>query len=93
MLRLAADRPAVEKYLCRLGRDGTLHRQPAQPWMCQPYLAGEYIYGVDSYGQFRCLEEGHGRPRLGEPQSHLPGPVWGSALHGPLSGRPDLHFQ
>jgi outer membrane protein assembly factor BamB len=83
MLRLAADRPAVEKIWRRLGRDER-YTDSLHSLMCQPYLAGEYIYGVDSYGQFRCLETAMG-DRVWENLKVTSQARWGSA-HMVLQG-------
>jgi outer membrane protein assembly factor BamB len=77
MLRLAADRPAVERLWRRVGRDER-YTDSLHSLMCQPYIAGAYLYGVDSYGQFRCLEAGMGN-RVWEDLKVTSQARWGSA--------------
>jgi hypothetical protein len=54
LLRLSQDEPAVTKVWQRVGesekRTDALHSIIATP-----HLEGDYIYGVDSYGELRCL--------------------------------------
>ena len=55
LLKLRQDKPAIEKVWQRVGKseqetDG-LHST-----MATPYLSGDHIYGVGSYGELRCLD-------------------------------------
>lgn len=55
MLRLDEQKPAVEKIWRRVGRDER-HTDGLQSIMATPYIKDNYVYGVDSYGELRCLE-------------------------------------
>jgi outer membrane protein assembly factor BamB len=74
MLRMKPDPPSVEKMWRRQGvseRDtDALHSMIATP-----LLQGNHIYGVDSYGQFRCLEAATG-DRVWEDLTLVPGDRW-----------------
>jgi outer membrane protein assembly factor BamB len=56
MLRLSADKPAA-KVLWRSKGRGERPNQTDKlhAIMCTPFLKGEHIYGVCSYGELRCL--------------------------------------
>jgi outer membrane protein assembly factor BamB len=74
MLKLNEDRPAAELLWRRLGPDeqhtDSLHAMIGTPW-----LIGGYIYGVDSYGQLRCLEADTGN-RVWESLKAVPKTRW-----------------
>jgi outer membrane protein assembly factor BamB len=77
MLELPADRLAVEKAWHRVGAseqetDG-LHSV-----ISTPLIFGDYIYGIDSYGEFRCLKAATGE-RLWEDTNIMPRARWGTA--------------
>jgi outer membrane protein assembly factor BamB len=55
MLRLNEKKPAVDKIWRRVGRDEK-HTDSLQSLIGTPYLKDNYVYGVDSYGELRCLE-------------------------------------
>jgi hypothetical protein len=55
MLRLAKDSLAVEPVWARSGRD-EMHTDALHSIISTPYFEGDHIYGVDSYGEFRCLD-------------------------------------
>ncbi|HET6879771.1 MAG TPA: PQQ-binding-like beta-propeller repeat protein [Pirellulales bacterium] len=55
MLRLNQKKPDVEKIWRRVGPDER-HTDSLQSIMATPYLKDNYVYGVDSYGELRCLE-------------------------------------
>ncbi|MGH7136020.1 MAG: PQQ-binding-like beta-propeller repeat protein [Pirellulales bacterium] len=55
MLRLDQKKPAVEKIWRRVGKDER-HTDSLQSIMATPYMKDNFIYGVDSYGELRCLE-------------------------------------
>lgn len=55
MLRLLADRPAVEKIWWRYTSD-EFNTDSLQPLMSTPLLTDEHIYGVSLYGILRCLQ-------------------------------------
>ncbi len=55
MLGLSTDALTVEPVWRRSGRDEQ-HTDALHSIISTPYLEGDYVYGVDSYGQFRCLD-------------------------------------
>ena len=55
MLRLNEKKPAVEKIWRRVGLDEQ-HTDSLQSLIGTPYMKDNYVYGVDSYGELRCLE-------------------------------------
>jgi outer membrane protein assembly factor BamB len=74
LLRLEKDGSGIEKLWHRRGinekkTDG-LHAM-----IGTPYIEGDYIYGVDSYGQLRCLRTGNGE-RVWENLSVVPRARW-----------------
>ena len=84
MLKLDQDEPRVEKIWRRRGAseretDG-LHAM-----ISTPYLQGDYIYGVDSYGQLRCLDARSG-DRVWEDLTAVPGNRWAN-IHMVRNGR------
>jgi outer membrane protein assembly factor BamB len=78
MLRLAQDALRVEKVWRRQGRSerdtDALHAM-----IGTPYLAGDYVYGVDSYGELRCLDAATG-DRIWEDLTAVPTARW-STIH------------
>ena len=54
LLKLRADRLAVEKVWHRVGPN-ELQTDGLHTNIAEPLIAGDHIYGVDSYGQLRCL--------------------------------------
>ncbi|MCX6880218.1 MAG: PQQ-binding-like beta-propeller repeat protein [Verrucomicrobia bacterium] len=74
MLRMKQDPFSVEKIWRRLGTSekdtDALHST-----ISTPLLEGNHIYGVDSYGQFRCLEAATG-DRVWEDLTLVPGDRW-----------------
>ncbi|MHB8993779.1 MAG: PQQ-binding-like beta-propeller repeat protein [Armatimonadota bacterium] len=55
LLKLAADKPAAE--LLWLGKgENEVNTVGLHALMTTPLLAGDYLYGVCSYGQLRCLD-------------------------------------
>ena len=77
MLRLPGDRLEVEKLWRRHGpseqQTDALHSA-----ISTPVLQGGYIYGVDSYGELRCLEAASG-DRVWENLEIVPRARWGTA--------------
>jgi outer membrane protein assembly factor BamB len=78
MLRLSQHEPRVEQLWRRCGPNeretDSLHAM-----ISTPILEGDYIYGVDSYGQLRCLDARTG-DRLWEDSTAVPGARW-STIH------------
>ncbi|HEX7379095.1 MAG TPA: PQQ-binding-like beta-propeller repeat protein [Pirellulales bacterium] len=70
MLRLNEERPAVEKIWRRVGKDER-HTDSLQSIMVTPYMKDNYIYGVDSYGELRCLK-GDSGDRVWESLAPIP---------------------
>lgn len=54
MVKLATDRPAAE-LLWKRGGANEIATEALHALMCTPTMRDGYIYGVDSQGQFRCL--------------------------------------
>jgi outer membrane protein assembly factor BamB len=75
-LRLNQQQLAVERIWRRRGRSerdtDSLHCMISTPW-----LDGDFIYGVDSYGEFRCLDADTG-DRLWEDLSVTNNDRWGN---------------
>ncbi|HEX7375853.1 MAG TPA: PQQ-binding-like beta-propeller repeat protein [Pirellulales bacterium] len=55
MLRLHEDKPAVEQIWRRFGADEQ-HTDSLHSLIATPYLKDNFVYGVDSYGELRCLD-------------------------------------
>ena len=74
LLRLHQDELAVEQLWRRRGsserQTDSLHAM-----ISTPYLQGDHIYGVDSYGQLRCLDAQTG-DRVWEDQTAVPANRW-----------------
>ena len=79
MLRLTGDdKPAVEQIWRKRG----LNEKQTAALHCMistPVLDGDYVYGVDSYGQLRCLDAETGE-RIWESQQAVPRERW-SNIH------------
>lgn len=78
MLRLATDRLAVDPIWRRLGPD-ELKTDALHSIISTPYLEGDYVYGVDSYGELRCLDANTG-DRIWESLAATPKARW-STIH------------
>ena len=78
MLKLAPNRLAVEKMWLRRGiserETDALHSM-----ISTPILSGDELYGVDSYGELRCLDAPTG-DRIWEDQTATPRSRW-STIH------------
>jgi len=74
MLRLKKDELGVEKIWRRLGPDEK-QTDSLHSIISTPLLLGEYVYGVDSYGELRCLEAETG-DRVWEDLSAVPKARW-----------------
>lgn len=76
MLRLDPQELRVEKIWRRLGpneqQTDSLHSI-----ISTPYLEGDYVYGVDSYGELRCLDARSG-DRVWEDLTAVPKIRWGT---------------
>jgi outer membrane protein assembly factor BamB len=84
MLRLRQDEPRVEELWRRRGRSeretDSLHAM-----ISTPYFEGDYVYGVDSYGELRCLDARTG-DRVWEDLTAVPKARW-ATIHMVRNGR------
>jgi outer membrane protein assembly factor BamB len=78
MLSLGSDEPTAELLWSRSGRDEQ-HTDALHSIISTPYLEGDYVYGVDSYGEFRCLDAKTG-DRVWESLEPTPKSRW-STVH------------
>jgi outer membrane protein assembly factor BamB len=78
MLRLKQDQPAVEKVWQRIGASEN-DTDALHSIISTPVFKDGHIYGVDSYGEFRCLRASDGE-RLWEDLSAVPKDRW-STIH------------
>jgi outer membrane protein assembly factor BamB len=69
---------AVSEVWSRRGRDEQ-HTDGLHSIISTPYLEGDYVYGVDSYGEFRCLDAKSG-DRVWESLKPTPKSRW-STIH------------
>jgi outer membrane protein assembly factor BamB len=74
MLRLKQDETSVEQIWRRLGPDEQ-HTEALHSIISTPYLSGDYVYGVDSYGELRCLDAKTGE-RIWEDRTAVPRERW-----------------
>jgi len=87
MLRLRNDRPDVEKLWQIKGRDEK-NTDALHSIISTPVFDNGYIYGVDSYGELRCLDANDGR-RVWEDKTAVPTARW-STIHFVKNG--DRYF-
>ena len=78
LLKLPPNEVAVELGWHRVGKDEQ-HTDALQTTMATPIRDGDYIYGVDSYGELRCLDAENG-DRVWEDLSAVPKARW-SNIH------------
>ncbi len=74
MLKLGQDEPRVEKLWKRQGANEQ-HTDALHAMISTPYLEGDYVYGVDSYGELRCLDARNGK-RIWEDLTAVPKARW-----------------
>lgn len=74
MLRLHKDRPGVEELWKRAGEDEK-NTDALHSIISTPLFRGDFIYGVDSYGELRCLEAATGQ-RVWEDRTAVPRARW-----------------
>lgn len=84
MLRVHPDKLAVEPIWRRQGADER-NTDALHSIMATPYLEGDYVYGVDSYGELRCLDAKTG-DRLWENLEATPKNRW-SNIHMVRNGQ------
>jgi outer membrane protein assembly factor BamB len=92
MLKLTTNstgQPAVERMWRKLGPDEQ-HTQSLHCVIGTPILDGDYLYGVDSYGQLRCLDANTGE-RIWEDLTAVPKARW-STIHMVRHGERVLMF-
>lgn len=77
MLRLQSDEPAIDKLWSRTGPDEK-HTEALHANFAEPFVRNGFIYGVDSYGEVRCLDAGTGR-RIWESLDVVPRQRWSTA--------------
>ncbi|MEX2186022.1 MAG: PQQ-binding-like beta-propeller repeat protein [Pirellulales bacterium] len=78
MLKLRQDKPAVEQVWRRLGPDEKT-TDALHSIISTPYLSSDHVYGVDSYGELRCLDAATG-DRIWEDRTVTPRERW-SNIH------------
>ena len=90
MLRLRQDEPQVEQLWRRRGKSerdtDALHAM-----ISTPYMEGDYVYGVDSYGELRCLDARTG-DRVWEDLTATPKARWAN-IHMVRNGARDVDVQ
>jgi outer membrane protein assembly factor BamB len=74
MLKLKQDEPGVEKLWRRQG-PSERHTDALHAMISTPVMEGNYVYGVDSYGELRCLDARNGN-RLWEDVTAVPKARW-----------------
>ena len=80
MLKLGQNEMQVEKLWKRQG-ESERHTDALHAMISTPYLEGDYVYGVDSYGELRCLDARTGN-RIWEDLTAVPKAL-GHHPHGP----------
>jgi outer membrane protein assembly factor BamB len=78
MLRLQQTEPAVERIWRAVGIDEQ-HTKSLHCMIGTPILEGDYVYGVDSHGELRCLDAETGE-RIWEDLTAVPKARW-STIH------------
>jgi outer membrane protein assembly factor BamB len=84
LLRLRQDVPAVEKIWERRG-PSEMKTDALHAMISTPILEGDFIYGVDSYGELRCLDAKTG-DRVWEDLTAVPKARW-ATIHMVRNGR------
>jgi len=84
MLRLVPDALRVEKVWRRSG-PSEIQTDALHAMISTPILQGDYVYGVDSYGQLRCLDARNG-DRIWEDLTAVPKARW-ATIHMVRNGR------
>jgi outer membrane protein assembly factor BamB len=76
MLKLHQDRLSVEQIWRRRGASER-ETDALHAMISTPYFEGDYVYGVDSYGELRCLDARTG-DRIWEDLTAVPKARWGT---------------
>ena len=84
MLKLCQDEPRVEKLWRRQG-SSERHTDALHAMISTPCMEGNYVYGVDSYGELRCLDARNG-DRIWEDLTAVPKARW-ATIHIVRNGR------
>jgi outer membrane protein assembly factor BamB len=84
MLRLARDDLRVEEVWRRFGQS-EMQTDALHAMISTPLMEGDYVYGVDSYGELRCLDAKTGN-RIWEDLTATPKARW-STIHTVRNGR------
>jgi len=84
MLRLFQDEPRVEEIWRRRGFSERM-TDSLHAMISTPYLEGDYVYGVDSYGELRCLDANTG-DRIWEDLTAVPKARW-ATIHMVRNGK------
>ena len=74
MLKLRQDELAVDE-VWRAPRQGRTHTDALHAMITTPFIDGDYVYGVDSYGELRCLDAATG-DRIWEDLTAVPKARW-----------------
>ena len=74
LIRFSTEEPTAEQVWYRVGRDEQ-HTDALHCMIGTPILKGDHIYGVDSYGELRCLDLTTG-DRIWEDQTAVPRNRW-----------------
>lgn len=74
LIRIATDKPVAEKLWHRVGRDER-NTDALHCMISTPLIKGDHIFGVDSYGELRCLELQSG-DRVWESLNAVPRARW-----------------
>ena len=82
MLQLKQDQPAVEKVWQRNGASEN-DTDALQSIISTPLFEDGHVYGVDSYGELRCLRGQRRRPLVGRSNGRSEGPL----EHDPLRAK------
>lgn len=74
MLRLGQDAPTIDTIWRRVGRS-EMRTEALHSINSTPLIIGDYVYGVDSYGELRCLDAETG-DRIWEDLTAVPRARW-----------------
>ncbi len=83
MLKLAGDKLAAEQVWRKRGADEQ-HTEALHSIIATPVMLGDHVYGVDSYGELRCLDANTGE-RIWEDRTATPRERW-SNIHTVQNG-------
>ena len=89
LIQLDLNKPAAKKLWHRVGQDER-NTDALHCMISTPILQGNYIYGVDSYGEMRCLELATG-DRVWEDTTAVPKARW-ATIHSIRHGDREIMF-